>query len=57
MPTSSEVLGPQFDFLQQEPLYWARGGESLQKQLLHLIRTSFLDGRLPAGWGRTMGLR
>jgi GntR family transcriptional regulator/MocR family aminotransferase len=49
VPTGSEALGPQFDFLQQEPLSRVRGGESLQKQLLHRIRTAVLDGRLPAG--------
>ncbi|MFF0629184.1 PLP-dependent aminotransferase family protein [Streptomyces sp. NPDC004296] len=48
-PTDSEVLGPQFDFLLQEPLSRARGGDSLQKQLLHRLRTAVLDGRLPAG--------
>ncbi|MER5978465.1 PLP-dependent aminotransferase family protein [Streptomyces sp. NPDC001857] len=46
---SSEDPGPQLDFLQHEPLSRTRGGESLQKQLLHLIRTAVLDGRLPAG--------
>ncbi|MFJ9736578.1 PLP-dependent aminotransferase family protein [Streptomyces sp. NPDC101166] len=46
---SSEGLGPQLDFLQHEPLSRTRGGESLQKQLLHRIRTAVLDGRLPAG--------
>ncbi|MFF2925220.1 PLP-dependent aminotransferase family protein [Streptomyces celluloflavus] len=47
--SSSEALGPQLDFLQQEPLSRARDGESLQKQLLYRIRTAVLDGRLPAG--------
>ncbi|MEU0674563.1 PLP-dependent aminotransferase family protein [Streptomyces sp. NPDC006172] len=46
---SSEVLEPHLDFLQHEPLARTRGGESLQKQLLHRIRTAVLDGRLPAG--------
>ncbi|MFG3531181.1 PLP-dependent aminotransferase family protein [Streptomyces sp. NPDC047917] len=45
----NEALGPQLDFLLQEPLSRGRGGESLQKQLLHRIRVAVLDGRLPAG--------
>jgi GntR family transcriptional regulator/MocR family aminotransferase len=50
VPTStSEALGPQLDFLQHEPLSRAPGGDSLQKQLLHRLRTAVLDGRLPAG--------
>ena len=48
-PWQPAALGPQFDFLQQEPLSRTRGGESLQKQLLHRNRTAVLDGRLPAG--------
>ncbi|WP_405708042.1 MULTISPECIES: PLP-dependent aminotransferase family protein [unclassified Streptomyces] len=49
VPAGSEALGPQFDFLLQEPLSRARGGDSLQKQLLHRLRAAVLDGRLPAG--------
>ncbi|WP_198520304.1 PLP-dependent aminotransferase family protein [Kitasatospora sp. CB02891] len=48
-PPRMEAGGPQFDFLLQEPLSRARGGDSLQKQLLHRIRAAVLDGRLPAG--------
>ncbi|MFE4976959.1 PLP-dependent aminotransferase family protein [Kitasatospora sp. NPDC056651] len=49
MGEGGEALGPQFDFLLQEPLSRARGGDSLQKQLLRRLRAAVLDGRLPAG--------
>lgn len=49
LPIGGEALGPQFDFLLQEPLSRERGGDSLQKQLLHRLRAAVLDGRLPAG--------
>ncbi|MFB7477107.1 PLP-dependent aminotransferase family protein [Kitasatospora sp. NPDC056184] len=49
VPADSGALGPQLDFLLQEPLSRARGGDSLQKQLLHRLRAAVLDGRLPAG--------
>lgn len=48
-PDDREALGPHFDFLLQAPLSRARGGDSLQKQLLHRLRAAVLDGRLPAG--------
>jgi GntR family transcriptional regulator/MocR family aminotransferase len=49
MSASSDALGPQLDFLLQTPLTRQRGGESLQRQLLHRIRTAIIDGRLPTG--------
>ncbi|MFE7191877.1 PLP-dependent aminotransferase family protein [Kitasatospora sp. NPDC057541] len=49
MEPRRETLGPQLDFLLHEPLSRTRGGDSLQKQLLHRLRAAVLDGRLPAG--------
>ncbi|MFI9787687.1 PLP-dependent aminotransferase family protein [Kitasatospora sp. NPDC051984] len=49
MEPREEGRGPQSDFLLQEPLSRERAGDSLQKQLLHRLRSAVLDGRLPAG--------
>jgi GntR family transcriptional regulator / MocR family aminotransferase len=40
---------PLVDFLLETPLERNREGESLQRQLLHRIRSGILEGRLPSG--------
>ena len=46
---TDDAPGPLVDFLLEAPLVRDRNGESLQRQLLHRIRSGILDGRLPSG--------
>jgi GntR family transcriptional regulator / MocR family aminotransferase len=46
---TDDASSPLVDFLLETPLVRDREGESLQRQLLHRIRTGILDARLPSG--------
>ncbi|MGX4734938.1 hypothetical protein [Kitasatospora griseola] len=53
-PLCIEAGGTQFDFLLQEPLSRARGGDSLQKQLLHRIRADDATWARARGWASAL---
>jgi GntR family transcriptional regulator / MocR family aminotransferase len=46
---TDDTSDPLVDFLLETPLERDREGESLQRQLLHRIRSGILEGRLPSG--------